>query len=390
MYIYFAGIKVKAEGSKHISVQCINEEIHSVEGYTALPSTPLPTVSEYIYYAVSVPRSSFDRSESIRPPHSMFLITACTDNTRVTITPTQRVRNPFARGKFVEPGQNMTLILNALETLQIEHLEDLTGSRVVSNAPITFVSGHECGNVPYNIRECDHLVEQFLPTATWGKEFMMTSSFLRTVGDIIMIMSSKDNTHLNFSCGNGITNTRHFSSMIENAGGTVNFTMEISSRYCFLSAEEPVLVVQFAPGRYAETNVFGTGDPFMLMIPPTNQYMNTVIFSSAQGFDFTALTFQNELNLFVPEPPNIFNSSLVLVNEKEVSNWWKVYCFSEVCGYSTNVTVPKEQAIIVSHSNPEGKIGVTSYGISFLETYGYIGGMKITLSEGTVCCILNL
>ncbi len=378
----FAGIRVKAEGSKHISLQCFSEEIHSVEGYTALPCTRLPSVLEYVYHAVSVPKSSIDHSKSLRAPHSMFLIVACTNDTRVTITPTQRIQNPLEKEVYLEPGQNMTVILNALDTLQIEHHDDLTGSRVISNAPVTFVSGHECGNVPYNVRECDHLVEQFPPTATWGKEFMITSSFLRTVGDIVMIMTSKDNTHFNFSCSDGIANIRLYSSQLEKAGNTVNFTLETSTRYCFLIADKPVLVIQFAPGRYAETILSGTGDPFMLMIPPTNQYLNTVVFSSAQDFDFTALTFKNELNLFVPEPPDIFNSSSILVNGKEVNNWWKVYCSTDICGYSSNVTAPDEQAIIVSHSNPDGKVGVTSYGISFLETYAYIGGMKITLSEG--------
>ncbi len=309
----------------------------------------------------------------------MFLIVACEDNTIVTLTPTQRIENPFERGSFVEPGQNMTATINALETLQIQHLEDLTGSRIVTNAPVTFVSGHECGNVPYNIRECDHLVEQFPPTATWGKEFMVTSSSARTVGDIVMIMSSKENTDFNISCGIGMSIN---SGRITKAGSTVNFTIEIENPYCYIQADEPVLVVQFTPGRYAESLSSGTGDPFMLLVPPTNQYLNKVVFSSAQGFDYTALVFQNYLNLFVPEPPDIFNSSSISVNGKKVMNWSKVYCLTDVCGYTARESTPEQQAIVVAHSNPEGKVGVTSYGISFLETYAYIGGMKITLSEG--------
>ena len=378
---------MKAEGNKHISVQCFSEEIHSVEGYTALPCARLPSVKEYIYYAVSVPRASFDRSGDYQEPHSMFLIVACEDSTTITITPTQAIENPAKLGSSLEPEQNVTMTLNALETLQIEHLEDLTGSQVITSAPVTFISGHECGNVPYNVNECDHLVEQLPPTVTWGKEFMVTTSSVRTVGDTIKIMSSEENTALNISCGDGQSNSLFLKHHLEAAGSVVNVTLDIRSPYCFVNADNPILVTQFTPGRYAEKTALGTGDPFMLLIPPTNQYLNKIVFSSAQGFDFTALSFDNYLTLFVPESSDVFSPSSILVNGNQLSNssWFGVFCSydpSTVCGYTARMTAPNQQAIVVSHSNPEGRVGVASYGLSFLETYAYMGGMKITFGEG--------
>ena len=62
-----------------------------------------------------------------------------------------------------------TLVLNRMQTLYISSLDDLTGSRVVSNKPIAFISGHECGTLPNNVLFCDQLVEQIPPTSTWGR-----------------------------------------------------------------------------------------------------------------------------------------------------------------------------------------------------------------------------
>lgn len=390
---------MKAEGSKQISVNCFNEEIHSVEGYTAYPCTHLPTVSEYIYYAVSTPRSSISRTGGYREPHSTFLIVACEDDTLVTITPTQQIQNPNSPSRNVGPGENVTVLLNALQTLLIEHLNDLTGSRVVSSAPISFISGHECGNIPYNLRECDHLVEQLPPTVTWGKEFFIASTSGRTAPDTVKIISSHDNATVLGYCGRtgGSGSGRKLSVHIQYAGGASNITL-IQGESCHIIADNPVLVIQYTPGRYAELErgIDSTGDPFMLFVPSVSHYLNEVLFSTAQGFDFTALSFKNYLNLFVPESPEMFNSSNIQINGETVSasTWVQVPCATEaesppsICGHVARIKAPEEQAVKVVHTEPGGKVGVTVYGISILETYAYVAALKITLNEGNLSTVV--
>ena len=381
---------MKAEGSKQVSVHCFNEEIHSVEGFTAYPCTHLPTVSEYIYYAVSAPRSSISRTGGYREPHSTFLIVACEDDTSVTITPTQQIQNPNNPSTNVGRGENVTIVLNSLQTLSIENLNDLSGSRVVSSAPISFISGHECGNIPYNVRECDHLVEQLPPTVTWGKEFLIASTSGRTAPDTVGLISSRDDATILGSCRgtDGTANT--FSIQIEYAGDTSNITLEQGTS-CHFKADSPVLVMQYTPGRYAELErgKDSTGDPFMLLVPSVSQYLNAVLFSTARGFDFTALSFKNYLNLFVPEPPETFNSSRILINGESVSasTWVQVPCAGSplsICGHVARIKAPDKQAVKVVHTEPGHKVGVTVYGISILETYAYVAALRITLNEGNL------
>ena len=55
------------------------------------------------------------------------------------------------------------------------HHNDLTGTSIVSNKPLTVISGHECGNVPDNVQYCEHLTEQIPATVNCGQQFLLTS-----------------------------------------------------------------------------------------------------------------------------------------------------------------------------------------------------------------------
>ena len=150
------GLKIKAEQRKQIAVFGLNEELHSTDAFTALPCPHLPSVTSYEYYAVSVPPTPVVATTA----DSAFLIVACSDNTTVTITPTQTITHPYIPVLTIRAGTSFSVLLQERQTLYVQNREDLTGSKVVSSAPISFFTGHECGNVPAGTPECDHLVEQ--------------------------------------------------------------------------------------------------------------------------------------------------------------------------------------------------------------------------------------
>ena len=294
---------------------------------------------------------------------------------------------------LVAPGESVNFTLSRLQTLYIESPDDLTGSRVVSNEPITFISGHECGNVPHNELQCDHLVEQLPPTISWGTSFLIAPTAERESRDEITIVSSQMNTFVTISCNNrrGDLLNLPFNSSISfpNAGKSAAISIDPDS-VCHISSNLPILVVQFTPGVDADTQSSPNGDPFMVLVPAENQYVNHMIVSTAQGFPLSSLSFDHYLNIFVPESEREFNSSAIRIDGRTVSSnsWVGVLCAgnrSSICGYVLQLSVTNSIAHRIVHSRPDGRFGVIVYGVAFLESYAYVGGLYLPGPEAGKC-----
>ena len=366
------GIKVKVEESKEIALFALNEELFSVDGFTALPCLHLPSVSPYEYYAVSVPPSTTTQTTA----DSAFLIVSCSDNTTVTVTPTQSVEHPYIAHMTVRAGSSFTITLQERETLYVQSRQDLTGSKVESTAPISFFSGHECGNVPADVGECDHLVEQLPPTVTWGNQFIVAPTATRSTNDIIKIISSKDTTQGKVSCidVNSVVNKSTFT--ITHAGTFQDINLSFDTR-CFIETTKPVLIVQLTPGRQADG--VGRGDPFMVIVPAVSQYLMNTTFPTANGL---GLAFYNYINIFVPSTSNDFTPIMLDGVPVPANNWVAIPCFqSNTCGYAATLNI-SEGIHTIWNADNETPLGITVYGLSSSETYAYVGGLQLSLQGG--------
>jgi len=155
-----------------------------------------------------------------------------------------------------------------MQTLYISSLDDLTGSRVVSDKPIALISRHERGPLPNNVLFCDQLVEQIPPTSTWGRQFITTSIATRTQYDMLKVVASRDGTVFNGHCTS--SGDQLLTPVRTNlAGGEVAELQISSNQSCYFEASNPVLLVQFS----VSSNVDGVtnADPFMVIIPPVGQ-----------------------------------------------------------------------------------------------------------------------
>ena len=156
---------------------------------------------------------------------SEFLLVGCEDDTTITITPTTSVSIPTDVQSSSSPlqsvasGSDHQITLNQMQTLLIgKSSSDLTGSKIVSNKPLTVVSGHECGNVPSTQTYCEHLAEHIPPTSTWGQEFLLVPFGGRNVGQYYKIVSSQSSTTVVRRC-NSVTSTQTLTS----AGNSFTF-----------------------------------------------------------------------------------------------------------------------------------------------------------------------
>ena len=330
------GIRVRAEEDRKIVVYGLNFQQVSSDAFVALPCNRLP-FTEYEYYVISYLPLHF-----IFP--STYLLVGCEDDTTIT-TPSS------------------TLTINQMETYAMESLiKDLTGTRIVSDKPISVFSSHHCSRVPNSVSFCDHLTEQVPPTVTWGHFFLAASFLGRTSGEIIRILASTDATDVTMNC----TTIPPFTFTLSNAGNFEEVHINASS-FCSIESNNPVLVFEFSLGNSLD----GIGDPFMMMVTPVEQYSNNYVFSVLSKFSINFIT--------IHVAPEFFQSDRIFVDSMSLENssFTEVYCTgSVICGFMAQVPLqPGEHRLF--HQDADAVIGVTVYGFDSVHSYGYPGGLRL-------------
>ena len=338
------GIYVKAEGDRKIVVYGLSYQAFTTDAFLALPCNRLP-IDEYEYYAVTYP-TSFTQFPSA------ILIVACEDST------------------VVNTGQSSSITLNRLQTYLITSTNDLTGRRITTNKPIAFFSNHECANVPAGVGFCDHLTEQFPPTSTWGRVFMAASLLGRRSGEIFRIVAAQTPTIVTVNC------TTFIQPVTYSLTAAVNWQeFEITpSSFCSITSTAPILVAQFSLGSDLDAvDEVRNGDPFIMMLPPVEQFSNNYVFNVLPTFAVNYIT--------VYVAPEYFQSDRIFIDNTTLdsSPWSQIYCSGSItCGYITRVNLTTAGEHRLYHLDQDARVGVSAYGFNQDNSYGYPGGLKLT------------
>ena len=316
----------------------------------------------YTYYGVSADVLSFDK-------FSQILIVSCRDNTIVTITPTQDIslpENPQLSDSIylnISAGESHTVTLQELQSLLIGEADiDLSGTKIVSNHPLTVVGGHDCAQIPTDYGNCDPISTQIPPTVNWGNSFLLPPLTSRTNGQRYKIIASKKNTIAEIKCGTNVNEI----VVLSNDGDIHQFDTN-SSEYCSLLTSNPSYVAEYGFG--LEYLSDGYGDPLLMTIPPLNQYIHSVTFSS-----FVTMP-KNYFSILVPND-QYFNQTYLYNGFTLTPTWTTIYYPNGSIagyGYSTQFS----GTVTISHSNVNGSIFVTVYGFVYAGGYGYTAGMKL-------------
>ena len=372
------GIYVRSPGGQDLSIVAYAEEFTSADTFKVLPCVFLPD-HEYEYFVVSVPAPPPDPYLGAVTERSAFAVVPSEDETAITLTLTQRIHISSAPdlvrqiGSIViEVGQPVNVTLDRMQSLYISSPADLTGSRAVTNKPVAFITGHECGNIPVDAVWCDHMVEQIPPTATWGFNFLSAPITNRIRFDIFKAVPSHSSGSLTATCvvpGSEEAEVREFP--FEQAGRPVDFQVQ-SDEYCTFRSTVPVLLLQFSTGT-AVDNVTNS-DPFMVIIPPTEQYQNSYQLPTFQSLSTPGTNF---LNIFVPSS---VDRNQVFLNGNQVTEllgeggWVEVPCRGQIPCSLTQLEVTNVSNVL-SHTDPNAVIGVIAYWLAFRTGHGYVGGM---------------
>ena len=241
---------------QEVTVYGLNYRPFSTDAYLGLPTDILGT--DYIVLAYQNHTTVFGDVE--------FGIVATQDNTTVTITPSVTTGPRIA-------GVPYNIVMNQGQTYELRNggptPTDLTGTTITSDKPIGVTSGSECANIPTGYTFCDHLCEMLPPTSTWGKNFVTVPLASRINGDTWRIMANQNST--NVSIG-GVPQAPI------NAGEYIEVVLTTQTT---INSDKPVLVCQYANGSQFSGN---PGDPFMMVIPPYEQYLAGYTLTTVSGY----------------------------------------------------------------------------------------------------------
>ena len=334
--------------------------------YLALPCHDQPT-EKYIYYGIS-------HESDERERYGVILLVGCRDNTTVTITPTETIQLPSdpqqsnSTVDTITAGTSHTVILHEMQTLIITikstiFFSDLSGTKIVSNYPLTVIGGHECAKVTVWYQDCDPIATQVPPTINWGTEFFTMPFYNRTKGYLMKIMASENNTNVSLKCSNVVS-----SYNLILAGNVISHHVQ-SSHYCYIQCSQPCYIAELAfGGQYA--NGGGYGDPLLITIPPIRQY--------PQNVTFTILPDMPTIFYSVAVPvDSYFNGTLIINGVLTSLNWTTIYSTNNniTTGYGYKTTA--NGTYTISHSHPYGKICIIVYGFYQHGGYGYLSGMLL-------------
>ena len=362
----FNGVYVNATSGGELSVIVVNKQSYSVGDYLAYPYHDFQ-VSQYQYYAVS---AEFE-GESVLL--SEILLVGNENNTTITIIPTQTImvpmdiQNATSESITIAAGSVYTFTIHRLQTFPFGIPElDMSGTSIVSDKPLTVLSGHECVYIPSTECCCDHIIEQIPPTITWGRDFLLTPFAERINGPFYKIIAAESQTTFTYTCafnGSIFSNTSYLT-----LAGDVTTLSSNASSYCYIHSNKPILVTKLGPGRDPVSFI---GDPVMSLITPIQQY-------------------QNNVAILIPSFPLISTSYIIIATttkgpvyidgqEKNVT-WENIYnSNSNIVGYGTQIFFNSSLNSTSYTISMQSSFGVLVYG--FGHTHGYTFSATTYLSK---------
>ncbi|MCX6145942.1 MAG: IgGFc-binding protein, partial [Candidatus Kapabacteria bacterium] len=332
---------------------------------------PTPSLGKeyYILSYNSDGDTGFNGISEISTP-SQFSITAVEDNTSIEIFP------KVATVKYGNSKQ--TLNLNKGESylvqarITVKNLnEDLTGSYIKSDKPIAVFGGHQRATLPYNAGGVsrDILVEQMVPINFWGRNAYIVPfqpiKLITSFGtDLFRIIAAFDSTEVYLN-GDLVT--------MLNAG---EYFEGVLDQIYQVESSGPILVAEYKKSSddgLGGNNTFNYGDPFMVLVPPKEQFSRIYRCVNAQVYDIAnnggvEASFREQYVTLVA--PDLALSSVKIDGVPvQLNQFQKIY----KSGYSVVTAKVKDGTHDITCDE---EVGIFIYGYGPANSYGYIGGMS--------------
>lgn len=240
------GIRVTA--LQEVTVYGLNYAPFTTDAYLGLPVDALGT--NYIVMSYS--------GNTL----SELGVVGTVNGTTVTITP-----SVAASGRAA--GVPFTITLNQGQTYELGNASDLTGTIISATQPIGVMGANACANIPPGAAFCDHINEMLPPTSAWGTSFATVPLRSRSNGDTWRFLAAEDGTVVTI---NGVA---------QPAINRGRWIERILTTQSVVTSNKPILAAQFANGSGFSGN---PGDPFMMLIPPLEQFLPKYTVTTVSGY----------------------------------------------------------------------------------------------------------
>ena len=352
------GIYLKTN-STNVVVIGKNDASDSSDTFLALSTVKVSST----YYSVSIYYIYYGISVSSGNGNNVVLIVGTEDNTMMDLTVTQNVNVKINDTvSSLTSGSQYSFIVNRLQTVHIRSYYDLTGTRIITDKPVSVFSGHECGYVlSFSYSYCDHLIEQIPPTTYWSKTYYIAPLQGRSAYTI-RVLAAHNTTEVFMDCNN-VTN-----SYTINAGN--NFTVT-HQYYCAIHSNKEILVAQYSPGSSYDGR---TGDPMMMLVPATVHYSNEINLSTISS------GYNDYINIIVLK--EYYQPSMMYwirggVKRSLQSQSWNTITFKQVTeAYYTQLSV-SNGPVTITHTTTNALMSAVVYGFASRKAYGHSGGLSI-------------
>ncbi|KAJ7304149.1 hypothetical protein JRQ81_011678 [Phrynocephalus forsythii] len=253
--IYDSTVLIQA--NKKISVYSRNHKDYTIGNTIVYPIQQLGT----LYYVVT-PEGSMEGT------FKEFAVIAYETPTRVTMHLTGTVT---FKEKIYPSGSRVDVHLKAFQVIQLQSEDNLSGTKVESNARVAVLSGHSCAK---KHTHCDHVVEQLLPVASWGTSFIVPSLNFQGEPNMAYVTASQ-NTVVTYQ-----SQSTQASHPME-AGEVIQLNVQ-PLQPLYISANHGIQVLFFFTGATRGSKLY---DPFLINIPPLASYCTSYHIDTLSQFD---------------------------------------------------------------------------------------------------------
>ncbi len=352
-----------------VTVYGLSVATNTSDAFLAYPTNTLGI--EYVvmsYPTDDGPTRAFASSNAPPPTPSQFVVVGVVDSTDVVITPSANTRNNGMQVQRVRLNRGDAYLVQADFRNQGGNF-DLTGTRVKATKPVGVFGSHQRATLPVQLSATlasrDFLLEQIPPLETWGKQVFITP-YTRARGetavgtDLYRVLAAYDSTRV-------LVNNQQVAVL--NAGQFYEASLNEPG---VITGSDQILVAQFKKTAQTSSEFNNIGDPFMMVIPPAEQYDTAYRFINTQAFQLNnrsnsiEFAFQDHfITVIVPTRfANTVRLDGTLVNASAFSQIPNApYSYGNIQLSAGVHTVRADTAI-----------GLYVYGYGPANSYGYIGG----------------
>ncbi len=361
-----------------IAVFALSQAVTTSDAAMILPIQALGLKYTVVAYN-SDGRLDYQNSLTGQSTPSQFAVVAVEDNTHISIRPSAATaRNGLAQQTVVLQQGEAYLVQANISTSILN--ADLTGTEVTSDKPVAVFGGQQRATVPIervaSLYSRDMLFEQIPPMESWGTLHIISPlappAQQTAVGyDLYRVVAGYDNTAI-FINGS--------QSGILRKGQFLDFPLTAPA---IVRTSKPVIVAEYKKTSGDANSSSRMGDPFMVIVPPREQYLSAYHCANIQayfplnGTNLPDTTVYYEHYLSIVIPTRSLNSIRVDGNTANTSQFAKVPT-SYSAGLCTDMSAGWLRVAHGAHSVIANEpFALTIYGYGMANSYGYTGGISL-------------